>query len=113
MKYSGQDDSGLKRLLTIPRFYDLFQRLLGDVSGRKWLVENFWELKSGEVIVDIGCGAGKILEFLPLDVKYLGIDISEEYIRTARRRFSPRGEFFLGTARDFVNQYDSYCSSAD
>ena len=113
MKQSGQDDSGLKRLLTIPRFYELFQRFLGGDNAKKWLVKNVWKPRSGEVIVDIGCGSGNILEYLPLDIEYLGIDISEEYIRSARRRFSARGNFFLGTAHDFVNQYDSYFGSAD
>lgn len=113
MKQSGQDDSGLKRLLTIPRFYEVFQRFLGGDGARKWLARNFWKPTSGEVIVDIGCGSGHILKFLPLDIEYLGIDISEEYIRSARRRFSTRGKFFLGTAHDFVSQHDSYCGSAD
>lgn len=113
MKQSGQDDSGLKRLLTIPRFYELFQRLLGGDNAKRWLARNFWKPGSGQVIVDIGCGSGTILEFLPGDIEYLGIDISEEYIRSARRRFSARGSFFLGTAHDFVNQHDSYCGSAD
>jgi SAM-dependent methyltransferase len=113
MKQSGQDDSGLKRLLTIPRFYEVFQRFLGGDGAKKWLAGNFWKPKSGEVIVDIGCGSGTTLGFLPLDIEYLGIDISEEYIRSARRRFSSRGKFYLGTAHDFVNQNDSYRGSAD
>lgn len=113
MKQSGQDDSGLKRLLTIPRFYELFQRLLGGDNARKWLAGNVWKPGSREVIVDIGCGSGNILESLPRDIEYFGIDISEEYIRSARRRFSARGNFFLGTAHDFVSQHDSCFGSAD
>ena len=113
MTHSGQDDSGLKRLLTIPRFYELFQKFLGGDHAKRWLARNFWKPRSGEVIVDIGCGSGTILEFLPPDIEYLGIDISEEYIRSARRKFSDRAVFFQGTAHDFVNQNDSYCGSVD
>jgi ubiquinone/menaquinone biosynthesis C-methylase UbiE len=113
MKHSGQDDSGLKRLLTNPRFYELFQKFLGGANAKKWLVKNFWAPRSGDVIVDIGCGSGNILEHLPPDIEYLGIDTSEEYIRSARRRFAAGGTFFLGTAQDFVNQNNSYFDSAD
>jgi ubiquinone/menaquinone biosynthesis C-methylase UbiE len=113
MKHSGQDDSGLKRLLTNPRFYELFQKFLGGDNAKKWLVKNVWAPRSGDVIVDIGCGSGNILEYLPPDIQYLGIDTSEEYIRSARRRFAAGGTFFLGTAQDFVNQNNSYFGSAD
>jgi ubiquinone/menaquinone biosynthesis C-methylase UbiE len=113
MKQSGQDDSGLKSLLTISRFYELFQKSLGGDNSRKWLAENIWKPRSGETIVDIGCGSGLILEHLPADIKYLGIDISAQYIRSARKRFSARGTFFLGTARDLVNQDGSHFGSAD
>lgn len=113
MKHSGQDDSGLKRLLTNPRFYELFQKFLGGGNAKKWLAQNVWAPRSGDVIVDIGCGSGNILEYLPPDIEYLGIDTSEEYIRSARRRFAAGGTFFLGTAQDFVNQNSSYFDSAD
>jgi len=66
-----------------------------------------WKLKGGETIVDIGCGSATILKFIPLDAEYLGIDISENYIRAARKRFSARGTFFLGSARDFLNHDDT------
>ena len=114
MKQIDQDDSGLKRLLTISWVYDFFQEsLLGGDNARKWLAKNIWKPKSGETIVDIGCGSGLILEYLPPDIEYLGIDISEKYIRSARKKFSRRGTFFLGTARDFVNHDGSHFGSAD
>lgn len=114
MKGSGQDDSGLKKLLTFSRLYEFFQgNLLGGNNARKWLAKNVWRLEGGETIIDIGCGPGSVLEYLPQDVSYCGIDISENYIRAARRKFSARGTFFLGTARDFVNQNDSHLNSAD
>ena len=114
MKSSGQDDSGLRKLLTIPRLYEFFETtLLGGNDAGKWLAKNIWKLKGGETIIDIGCGPGTVLEYLPQDVSYWGVDISEHYIRAARRRFSTRGTFFLGTARDFLNHDDSHLNSAD
>ena len=114
MKRSGQDDSGLKKLLTFSRFYELFQEsLLGGKNARKWLAKNVWKARSGETIIDIGCGPGTILEYLPPEVSYWGVDISENYIRSARRKLSGKGTFFLGTARDFLNHDDSHLNSAD
>jgi ubiquinone/menaquinone biosynthesis C-methylase UbiE len=114
MKQSGQDDSGLKSLLTISYFYEFLQKnLLGGNNARKWLAKSVWKLKGGETIVDVGCGSGTVLEYLPQDIEYLGVDVSENYIRAARKRFSARGTFFLGTARDLVNHDDSHLNSAD
>lgn len=94
MTQSIQDNSGFKKLLTISQVYDFFQKnLLGGRSARKWLARNVWKLKGGETIVDIGCGSATILENMPLDAEYLGIDISENYVNAARKKFSARGIF--------------------
>lgn len=114
MKQSYEDDSGLKRLLRMSRLYSVFQEnLLGGSEARKWVAKNIWKLKGGETVVDLGCGPGTILQYLPADVDYWGVDISENYIRAARKSFSARGTFFLGTARDFLNHDDSHPNSAD
>ena len=114
MKQIDQDDSGIKSLLTISWVYDFFQNsLLGGDNARKWLATNVWKAKSGDAIVDIGCGSGIILEYLPPDIEYLGIDVSENYIRSARKKFSGRGTFFLGTASDLVDRDNSHFGSAD
>jgi hypothetical protein len=50
MKQSSQDDSGLKRLLTISWFYDFFQkRLLGAVT----VPENGWLRMPGSQRVEM------------------------------------------------------------
>jgi ubiquinone/menaquinone biosynthesis C-methylase UbiE len=114
MKESAQDDSGLKRILTISHFYEFFQEnILGGRNARKWLAKAFWKLKGGEAVVDLGCGPGTILKYLPPDVDYVGVDISENYIRAARKRFSAKGTFFLGTTIDFLNHNGTRLNSAD
>ena len=113
MKPSGQDDSGLKKFLAFSRLYDLMGNLVGGNNARKWLATNVWNVKGGETIIDIGCEPGSILEYLPQNISYWGVDISENYIRSARRRFAGRGTFFLGTARDFLKHDDSHLTSAD
>ena len=50
-------------------------------------------IKRGDVILDIACGCGDLVECLPVkDVTYLGIDFVPEFIEEARRRF-PREMF--------------------
>lgn len=113
MKESGQDDSGLRRILSIWNLYEFFQGLLGGRNARKWVVKNVWKIRGREKIVDIGCGPATILKYLPHDVEYLGFDISENYIRAARKRFSGRGTFLLGSAHDFLNHLDDRFTGAD
>jgi SAM-dependent methyltransferase len=110
----GQDDRGLKKLLTFSRLYDFFQNyLLGGKKARRWLAENVWKLKGGETVVDLGCGSGTVLDYMPHDIDYFGVDISENYVRAARQRFSERGKFFLGSVRDFLSQEDQRIRTAD
>ena len=114
MTPSGEDHSGLKRLLANSRIYESFQNeLLGGKRARKWLADHFWKLKGRESVIDIGCGPGIVLDYLPRDINYCGIDISETYIRMARAKFSSRGTFFLGTARDLLAHDPSRLASAD
>lgn len=114
MKRGNEDNSGLKRLLTNSRMYEFFQEyLLGGKEARKWLATRFWKLKGNESVIDIGCGPGLVLGCLPPEVDYLGIDISESYIRTARKRYSSRGTFFQGTALELINHDASRFGSAD
>lgn len=47
----------------------------------------------GYSILDIGCGPGDILQYLP-SINYVGFDINRKCIEAARRRFGDKGTFF-------------------
>jgi SAM-dependent methyltransferase len=113
MKESPEDNSGLRKFLTNPSFYVLFQRVLGGNGVGKFLADNFWKLKGGETVVDIGCASGFVLDYMPDDVKYYGVDISKNYIDAAHKKFSTRGTFLLGTARDLLNSGDALLKKVD
>lgn len=83
---------GIWRPLSNPSVYSGFQRLLGAKRSRRRLVEEFLKVRPGERVLDVGCGPGDILEYLPT-VDYVGIDWSPEYIAMARKRFGDRGRF--------------------
>jgi SAM-dependent methyltransferase len=108
-----QDNSGLKGILSSSYIYEQFQNLVGVKYARKWLAENYWKLRGGEKIVDIGCGSGSTLNNLPQDITYLGLDISEDYIAAARQRFDKRATFIVATAQQFREKPDSRLNDCD
>jgi cyclopropane fatty-acyl-phospholipid synthase-like methyltransferase len=64
----------------------------GRSAGRTYLAE-YVKPAPGDKILDIGCGPADILNYLPA-VNYTGLDISPEYICSAKKRFGSRGRFF-------------------
>jgi SAM-dependent methyltransferase len=69
-------------------------RLLQIIGRRARInyVQNFLKAKPGDKILDIGCGPGDILEFLP-GVAYVGFDAEPNYIEAAKKKFGERGNF--------------------
>jgi SAM-dependent methyltransferase len=108
-----QDDNGLKRIMTVSLIYEQFQNFVGAKTIRKWLAENYWNLRDGEKVVDIGCGPGVILDYLPKNVQYVGFDISQQYIASARKKHGQRGTFLVGTAEDFMRGPEDCLMGAD
>ena len=108
-----QDDAGMRSALTSGWVYSWFQNFVGAKRARQWLADNAWRCKGGEKFIDIGCGTGDVLEHLPATVRYVGIDISAEYVELAQRRFGNRATFLVGTAGTFLGKADSPLADAD
>lgn len=110
-----QIDIGLRKLLTFPRIYDAFQTLIGSDDYRRWYIRDLLRPRPGMTILDIGCGPGSMLRFLPHDVQYLGFDMNPKYIDYARRRFGNRGTFQtqkVGDAQVTTNGCDVVMANA-
>lgn len=110
-----QDDNGLKKILASSRAYTLFKRALGNRRAYEWMNREFWRVQPGQKVVDIGCGPGIVLGFLPEDIEYAGFDVSEEYIRHAREAHAgnPRRSFLVGDSETFLERLPATMAGAD
>jgi len=106
-------NNGLRRMLSVPWIYEQFQNLTGAVQARRWMAEKYWRLKSGEKVIDIGCGPGVIFNSLPQGVTYFGFDISESYINKAQELYGSQATFLVSTAGELLKKPDERFNNAD
>ena len=98
----GQTTRGIRSVLSIPLVYETFQRAVGSPRVRRHLVDTYVGDRPGIRVLDVGCGPGDLVTYLPAAVDYTGTDLSEAYIESARRRFGSRGRFFAGRIEDLA-----------
>src|SRR5215204_4503797 len=88
--------TGIRRVLSLPIFYDLVQRIFRAKAGRTEFVSEFVKPRVGERLLDIGSGTSELLAHLPDGVSYVGIEPSKRYSTAAEVRFGARGTFIAG-----------------
>jgi SAM-dependent methyltransferase len=88
-----QTTGGLYAILSRPTVYSLFEAFIGALTARERVIREYVRPKAGDHILDIGCGPGDVVGFLPEGVRYVGFDENSAYIRTAQRRFGGRAVF--------------------
>lgn len=70
---------------------------------------NLLTLRPGERLLDLGCGDGRLCQFIPDSVAYVGVDISQVRINIASQRY-PNRTFVCWDIYDFLNnnlQFDT------
>lgn len=85
----------IRSILNRPFFYDCYNLLIGANYRSRVLVREYIRPIPENRILDIGCGPGTMLPFLP-QCRYVGVDANASYIASARNRFGRRGEFICG-----------------
>jgi SAM-dependent methyltransferase len=89
--------------LAIPEFADHAMSGWGSTTSQdlRLLALLSLPLRPGDLVVDLGCGSGRLADLLPPEVDYMGIDWSEDVIAEARRRRTGRC-FEVGTVENIV-----------
>lgn len=87
-----QRTTGWRSIFSLPLIYRLAQRSIGSENVRSTVAESYLKHRSGDRILDIGCGTGDLVEHL-VGADYVGFDPSSEYIDAARARFGDRARF--------------------
>jgi SAM-dependent methyltransferase len=88
-----------RRVLAVPSAYQLWWNVVGGPAVAKILVNEYIQPRAGARILEIGCGPGTIVSYLPPS-DYLGFDLSPEYIELAKRRF-PKARFVCERVSQF------------
>ncbi len=106
-----QITSGVRRLLDHPHIYRLSQRLIASDRRTAAWVETCVRPGPTDRVLDIGCGPADLLNFLPRGVRYVGFDLSADYIAAAQRRWGSRGTFVCARVddaalKDLGHQFD-------
>ncbi len=83
----------LRSILSVPIVYTTFSWLVGGSSGRTLLVNEYIRPCCGDRVLDIGCGPGDLVAYLPSGVEYIGFDASSSYIAAAKKRFGKQATF--------------------
>ena len=89
----------LRSILAIPTAYQLWWNVVGGPAEVQILVNEYVQPKIGARILEIGCGPGTIVSYLPPS-DYLGFDLSPEYVELAKRRF-PKAHFVCERVSQF------------
>ena len=89
----------IRSVLAIPTAYQLWFNVVGGHARAKVLVNEYIQPAVGARILEIGCGPGTILRYLPQS-EYLGFDLSPKYIKMAEKRF-PKAHFVCERVSQF------------
>jgi SAM-dependent methyltransferase len=84
----------IRSVLSTAPVYRGFRRIIAGPRRDALVIERL-AVRSGHRLLDIGCGTGDLLDLLPEDVGYVGVDASPDYIAAARARHGARGTFHV------------------
>ena len=99
-----QSSHRLGVLLSFSWAYRLFRWLIGAQRMGPAFVGEYIRPAPGMRVLDLGCGPADVLEHLP-DLRYVGVDLSEDYIQTARARHGARGHFMCCDVADLPEEF--------
>ena len=90
----------IRSVLALPQAYQLFFNVIGAPRRSRILVSEYIRPRPGDRILEIACGPGTIVPYLPA-IEYVGFDASPDYIQQARNRF-PGARFVCERVSQFT-----------
>lgn len=88
-------------MLSAPLAHRLLQGAVARRSKWRWFVDEVLQVRPGHRVLDVGCGTGELVQYLPEGVEYLGFDPNEAYLRVARRLHGRRARFATASIESF------------
>tara|TARA_Y100001970_G_scaffold286159_1_gene407671 strand:- start:36687 stop:37304 length:618 start_codon:yes stop_codon:yes gene_type:complete len=79
-----QKIDGISSIFNSAKIYDLFQKIISK-NCHKYIANKY--LLDCYSILDIGCGTGLIVDYLPDNIKYFGYDLDKNYIDFAKKKY--------------------------
>ncbi|MBS1917397.1 MAG: class I SAM-dependent methyltransferase [Bacteroidetes bacterium] len=105
MSQQSHISTGFRKILELNIVYKTFQYLVGDYKLYRRVLSLLPSLENKSVM-DVGCGNGRLLDFLPESVSYSGYDFNPDYIKNASIKYADRkASFFvadINTAPDLA-----------
>jgi SAM-dependent methyltransferase len=92
---SSSIDAMIRQLLESPVVYELSQFLWYRKGKQLEYVTKYAQARSGESVLDIGCGVGAVAAYFPGGV-YHGFDSNKAYVEYANRKYGGRAVFTYG-----------------
>jgi SAM-dependent methyltransferase len=89
----------IRSVLAAPQAYQLWWNAVGGPAWARVLVSEYIRPVAGARILEIGCGPGTIIQYLPKS-EYLGFDLSSRYIELAKKRY-PQANFVCERVSQF------------
>ena len=59
-------------------------------------------------MIDFGCGPGLIIEYLPNQMEYVGIEPEKYYIDSAKKKYGERGSFICESIEHYLPEKMNY-----
>lgn len=111
MENKMNNNYSIKNVLDNPIIYSCAMKILGSDRNKSTFINDYVKPISGDKILDFGCGPATILDFLPHDIEYTGVDFNEGCIESARQKYGSRGTFIVCDVADennkpFMGQFD-------
>jgi SAM-dependent methyltransferase len=82
-----------KKALASPAVFVTYQSIVGAPECHRRFIHEMVKPVPGERVLDIGCGVGASLRYMPASVDYVGVDVSEPYIVRAKAQSRLKGKF--------------------